>query len=177
MHKRIACYGFIEKDAFSLATAFKNLLDAGYDLWLLHRSGGYKSFIEDAKRFGIEERVIATDAVHPHKQLPLDYQACDLCIQASREEGLGFSVLEALACEVPVVATSVGGLKETIQDGSTGWTYPVAEVDALVKTLSTILEQPEEAQRRAKQGREMVAQQFSRTLVFEKFRNLLESNS
>jgi glycosyltransferase involved in cell wall biosynthesis len=161
-----------EKDSETLLTAFKELLDAGYDLWLLHRSGGYKSFIEDAQRFGIAERVIATDAVHPHKQLPLDYQACDLCIQASREEGLGFSVLEALACEVPVVATSVGGLKETIRDGETGWNYPVADVETLVKTISTILEQPEEAQRRAKLGREMVNQQFSRTFVFEKFRDL-----
>jgi glycosyltransferase involved in cell wall biosynthesis len=149
-----------EKDSETLLTAVRNLLDKGLDIWLLHRSGGYQRFLQEARRFGIESRVIATNAVHPHKELPLDYQASDLCIQASRQEGLGFSPLEALACETPVVAASVGGLKETIVDGKTGWTYPVGDAIALAKCIEEAIGDRVEAARRATAGRELVRSSF-----------------
>ncbi|HVZ18032.1 MAG TPA: glycosyltransferase, partial [Terriglobales bacterium] len=83
-----------EKDSETLLRSVRRLLNAGHNLWVLHRSGGYRQFQHDAEQFGVLDRVIATDAVHPHRDLPLDYQACDICVQASREEGLGFSPLE-----------------------------------------------------------------------------------
>jgi len=162
-----------EKDSETLLAALRQLLDAGRDLWLLHRSGGYRTFLEDAGRFGIAARAIATDAVHPHNQLPLDYQASDLCVQASRAEGLGFSPLEALACEVPVIATAVGGLRETILDGQTGWTYPAGDVLALAQCIAAALDEPEEAARRAVAGRQMVCRQFDRQLVFARLDQLV----
>lgn len=164
-----------EKDSETLLAAFRQLLDAGHDLWLLHRSGGYRSFIKDAEHFGIAERIIATDAVHPHHQLPQDYQACDLCVQASREEGLGFSPLEALACELPVVAAAVGGLQETILDGCTGWTYQVSNVKSLVACIENCLADPIEAKRRAVIGREMVCTSYNRHLLFEQLASRLAS--
>jgi len=164
-----------EKDSETLLRAVRRLLDAGHNLWLLHRSGGYRQFQRDAERFGILERVIATDAVHPHLQLPLDYQACDVCVQASREEGLGFSPLEALACGTPVIATSVGGLKETIIDGQTGWTYPLGDDAKLAMRIADVVINPAEAHRRALKGRELVCQQFDRRLVFRQFAELVSS--
>jgi glycosyltransferase involved in cell wall biosynthesis len=162
-----------EKDAETLLKAVRRLLDSGRDLWLLHRSGGYRSFQKDAERFGVAGRVIAGDAVHPHRQLPENYQACDLCVQASREEGLGFSPLEALACGVPVVATAVGGLRETILDGQTGWTYTVEDPDALARCIEAVLDNPEEAARRAAAGREMVCTHYDRRVVFERLARIL----
>lgn len=73
-----------EKDSETLLIAFRRLIDSGRDLWLLHRSGGYAGFARDAERFGVRDRVIASDAVHPHRELPLQYQASDLCVQAIR---------------------------------------------------------------------------------------------
>lgn len=164
-----------EKDSETLLAAVRTLVDAGRDLWILHRSGGFRSFQEDAARFGIGHRVIATDAVHPHRGLPSDYQACDLCIQASREEGLGFSPLEALASGVPVIATGVGGLRETIVDGQTGWTYPVGDVAALANRIEQVLDGAEEASRRALAGRAMVIERFDARRVFERLRDLLDT--
>ena len=158
-----------EKDSETLLRAVRRLLDAGQNLWLLHRSGGYKQFEIEAQTFGIRERVIATDAVHPHRQLPLDYQACDICVQASREEGLGFSPLEALACGTPVIASAVGGLKETIIDGKTGWTYPVGDDSQLAARIAEVVASPAEAQLRAQNGRQLVQQRFDRQLVFDQF--------
>ena len=162
-----------EKDSETLLMAIRRLLNDGRDLWLLHRSGGYKAFMKEAEEFGIGHRVIATDAVHPYRQLPIDYQACDLCVQASREEGLGFSPLEALACGVPVVATSVGGLKETIIEGETGWTYPVGNANALAACIEAALDNPVEAARRVAAGRHLVSEKYERKLVFDNFERAL----
>lgn len=162
-----------EKDSETLLRAVRRLLDSGHNLWLLHRSGGYHQFQRDAESFGVLERVIATDAVHPHRQLPLDYQACDICVQASREEGLGFSPLEALACGVPVIASSVGGLRETIIDGRTGWTYSVGDDRQLAACIAEVIADPAEAGRRASNGRQFVCERFERRLVFQQFADLV----
>lgn len=162
-----------EKDGETLLAAMRLLVKSGRDIWLLHRSGGYQAFVKGAERFGINERVIATDAVHPHRQLPQDYQACDLCVQASREEGLGFSPLEALACGVPVIATAVGGLKETILDGHTGWTYPVGDPKALAKCIEVVIDNPLEASRRAATGRSLVCANYDREVVFEQLAKIV----
>lgn len=157
-----------EKDSGTLLAAVRQLVDAGRELWVLHRSGGYTAFVRHAERYGVAERVVAGDALHPHAQLPSYYQASDLCVQASREEGLGFSPLEALACEIPVVATAVGGLRETIVDGETGWTYPVGDVRALARCIDAALGNPAEARRRAVEGRRVVRERYGRSVAFAK---------
>ena len=162
-----------EKDSETLLRAARRLVDSGQKLWLLHRSGGYQQFQRDAQSFGILDHVTATDAVHPHRQLPLDYQACDICVQASREEGLGFSPLEALACGTPVIATSVGGLKETIIDGTTGWTYPVGDDERLADRIAEVMANPAEGNRRACNGRQLVGERFDRQLVFDQLAELV----
>lgn len=163
-----------EKDPETLLAAFKRLRAAGRDAWLLNRSGGYRALQAYAERARLADRVIATDAVHPRRELAKDYQACDLCVQASREEGLGFSALEALACETPVVATDVGGLRETIIDGETGWTYPVRDASTLADAMTQALTRREEARRRAQAGRRMVLARFERRLVFDRLMATLD---
>lgn len=166
-----------EKDSATLLRAFRMLLEEGREMWLLHRSGGYERFLQDAERAGVIERVIATDARHPLKGLAFDYQASDLCVQASKEEGLGFSALEALACETPVVAASVGGLRETVLDGQTGWTYPVGDDDALARCISAVLDNPHEAHRRAIAGRCLVLENFERATVFKRLELLFNGSA
>lgn len=164
-----------EKDSETLLIAFRQLLDEGMDLWLLHRSGGYKSFMQDAENYGVAERVIATNAVHPHLELPKDYQACDLCVQSSRQEGLGFSPLEALSCETPVVASSIGGLLETITP-LTGWSYPVGDSKSLADCMREALLQPAEARLRAQEGRRIIQQHYDRGLVFSEIVEIVNSS-
>ncbi|HEX6183924.1 MAG TPA: glycosyltransferase family 4 protein [Pyrinomonadaceae bacterium] len=164
-----------EKDAGTLLRAFRMLLEEGRDLRLLHRSGGHRAFAEEARRFGVGERVVATDAVHPHRGLADDYRASNLCVQASREEGLGFSPLEALACGVPVVAARVGGLRETIVEGETGWGYAVGDAQDLARSIRAALDDPAEAARRAALGREMVCARFDRRSAFKQFEEVIGS--
>ncbi len=165
-----------EKDAETLLAAVRRLIDAGRDVRVLHRSGGHAEFLVAARRAGIADRVIATDARHPHEGLRDDYQASDLCVQASRAEGLGFSPLEALACGTPVVASAVGGLVETIVPGETGWTYPAGDVGALAAAIAEIIDAPGEAARRAARGRELVRTHFERRLAFDTLERVLASD-
>lgn len=161
-----------EKDADTLLAALRLLADRGLTVRLLHRSGGYREFMRRAAAMGVDSLVVATDAVHPHEELPDSYRACDLCVQASREEGLGFSVLEALACEVPVVAAAVGGLRETVIEGQTGWTYPIGDANALALQIENVLTRSVEARRRARAGRQLVLNRYEKGMVFDRFGRL-----
>jgi len=96
-------------------------------------------------------------------------------VQASREEGLGFSPLEALACGVPVVAAVVGGLRETIVEGHTGWTYAKGDAGALAHAIAHALDDPAEARRRTELGRALVARQYERDAVFSRFEAVVRS--
>ena len=166
-----------EKDPASLLAALGLLRAQGRDVRLLHRSGGWRELLALAERAGVADRVIASDAVHPERELPASYQASDVCVQASRDEGLGLSPLEALACELPVVATAVGGLRETIVDGETGWTYAVGDAAALARAIAAVLDDPAEARRRAAAGRTMVRERYERAQVFERLQSVLEGRA
>jgi glycosyltransferase involved in cell wall biosynthesis len=95
-------------------------------------------------------------------------------VQASREEGLGFSPLEALACGIPVVAAAVGGLQNTIVEGHTGWTYPPGDAQALARAIAHVLDDSAEARRRTDQGRALVASEYDRDVVFGRLEAILE---
>jgi glycosyltransferase involved in cell wall biosynthesis len=164
-----------EKDPDTLLAAIAALRRAGRDVRILHRSGGHAEFVRRASAHGLHDAVIAGPAIPPGPELANYYRASDVCVQASREEGLGFSPLEALACGVPVVAAAVGGLRETIVDGHTGWTYATGDAGALAHAIAHALDDPTEARRRTELGRALVARQYERDAVFSRFEAVVRS--
>lgn len=68
----------------------------------------------------LESRVVIRQEVRPEELAAL-YRGASVYVQASQEEGLGLSVLEAMACGVPVVATDTDGSRECVADAVTGW--------------------------------------------------------
>lgn len=162
-----------EKDAATLLRAIKLLVSAGRPIRLLHLSGGHEEFLALAGDVGVADRVIARDAVVPFEPLADCYRASDVCVQASREEGLGFSPLEALACGVPVVASAVGGLLDTIRDGDTGWTVPAGDPAALADAVAAVFDNPGEAARRTANGRALVLRLYEREVAFRALTDIL----
>jgi L-malate glycosyltransferase len=66
----------------------------------------------------------------------------DLFLLPSIQESFGLAALEAMACEVPVVASRVGGLPEIIDDGVTGFTCPPDDVDGMAGRAVALLTDP-----------------------------------
>jgi N-acetyl-alpha-D-glucosaminyl L-malate synthase BshA len=75
------------------------------------------------------------------KQDPVEeiLSIADVFLMPSGSETFGLAALEAMACEVPVVATDVGGLPELIVDGETGYLCPLDDVDALTKRVRALI--------------------------------------
>ncbi len=71
--------------------------------------------------------------------LPYYYSAADVCVVPSHYESFGLVALEAMACGTPVIASRVGGLQTTVEDGVTGLLVPAGNADALAESLKLIL--------------------------------------
>jgi len=82
--------------------------------------------------------------------------AADVSVSASIEEGLAGALRESLAMERPVVCTDAGGNAELIRHGESGWVVPPRDAHALAGALLEALQQPAEAQRRARAGRQIM---------------------
>ncbi|MDX6542618.1 MAG: hypothetical protein QOK32_221 [Gaiellaceae bacterium] len=76
-------------------------------------------------------------------------------------EGLCLAVIEAQAAGVPVVATAVGGIKETVVDGETGLLVPPRDPEALAAAIRWVLEHPAEAGRLADEARRRAVERYS----------------
>jgi len=88
-------------------------------------------------------------------------QAMDLFVLPSLSEGLPVSVLEAMAAGRPVVATDVGGNREGIVDGRTGFLVPPGDSSALASRMITLLANSDLAHGYGAEGRSRVCQHFS----------------
>jgi len=101
---------------------------------------------EGSLRQSLEAQIASLGIGHAVKLLgqrddvPAIMRALDLFVISSREEGLGTSVLDAFACEVPVVATNAGGIPEMVKDGQTGLVVPVGDAAALAAAIVRGLE-------------------------------------
>ena len=67
------------------------------------------------------------------------YQAADLYVHPARAETFPNTILEALACGTPVVASSVGGIPEQIIEGKTGFVVPVGDAQLMAKRIMHVL--------------------------------------
>lgn len=65
--------------------------------------------------------------------------ALDIFMLTSKQEGMGSSILEAMACNIPVVATRVGGIPEIVIDGETGLLAEAGDVEALAKAVLQLI--------------------------------------
>ena len=89
------------------------------------------------------------------------YHAFDLLVQSSDYEGTPNAVLEAMAFEVPIVATAAGGTAEIVRNGMDGRIVPIGRVDLLTKEVTRALEDPAGTTAMARQARLRVEGELS----------------
>lgn len=85
----------------------------------------------------------------------------DVVVLTSVSEGFPFVVLEAMAMERPVVATTVNGVPEIVESGVTGWLIPRGDVEALARATLDVLDAPDVARRMGQAGRRRVVERFT----------------
>jgi glycosyltransferase involved in cell wall biosynthesis len=85
----------------------------------------------------------------------------DVFALSSHIEGTSISLLEAMACEVPVVATAVGGNPRLLRDGDLGLLTPAGDADAFAAAITTVVHDPDAAALRAAAARQAVEEHYS----------------
>jgi glycosyltransferase involved in cell wall biosynthesis len=85
----------------------------------------------------------------------------DVFVLLSSYEGLPFALLEAMALDVPVVATDVVGTRDVLQDGVTGWLVAPGDKAGLAQAVCDVLTQPVETEWRVTLARRLVETRFS----------------
>ena len=93
--------------------------------------------------------------------IPSLLRSMDIFVYPSLLEGLGTSLLDAMAAEVPVVATTTGGIPEVVSNGVNGILVPPRNPQALAKAVVTILQNNELAKKLGQAGRETVEKRFT----------------
>lgn len=88
------------------------------------------------KSLGISERMVALG--EQEAIIPL-LSVSDLFLLPSAQESFGLAALEAMACEVPVVASAVGGIPEVIEHGTSGFLHPPEDLDAMADSGVALL--------------------------------------
>jgi N-acetyl-alpha-D-glucosaminyl L-malate synthase BshA len=106
------------------------LIGDGPELGTAYRLGRELGLSHQVEALGAQEDII-----------PL-LSASDVFLLPSEQESFGLAALEAMACEVPVVASRVGGLPEVIRHGQTGFLHEPADLEGMARSAIALLQDP-----------------------------------
>jgi len=147
-----------------LIRAFKMVIDKhpALPLRLLIVGGGSLSerLKQVASELGIMDRTVFTGPV-PYADVPRYHNMLSVSVSVSDSESFGVAVIEAQACEKPVVVSDVGGLPEVVEDGVTGIIVPRADVAATAAAIERLALDPALRERMGRAGRERVNRLFN----------------
>jgi glycosyltransferase involved in cell wall biosynthesis len=121
------------------------------------------------KQRGIADQVTMMRTV---AELPDLYRLMSVFLLCSRSEGFPNVVLEAMAAGKPVVAASVGGIPEVIEDGVTGRLIATRAPEDFATAIDAYLENPAEAEATGQRAARSVEERFSVQRMGEKYRAL-----
>jgi len=110
------------------------------------------------------------------KDIPDLLSTMDIFVLPSCErEGLGISIIEAMAAEKPVVAADIGGIPEVVKNGETGFLIPPRNPEALARAIIELLRNPRKAKTMGKQGRKRFKEKFTNKRMLSEVENLYEA--
>jgi glycosyltransferase involved in cell wall biosynthesis len=98
----------------------------------------------------------------------------DVCVLSSTAEGFSNSILEYMAAGRPVVATDVGGAREAIVEGETGYTVPAGNDRVMASMVMALLRDPAKAKLMGERGRRVVEEKFSERTLLKKTETLYD---
>lgn len=120
-----------------------------------------KSLESEAAELGIVSQVRFLGFQTQEQVLSLQ-RASDLFVLPSLSEGIPVSLMEAMACGIPVIATSVRGVPELVINKHTGLLVPPKAPTAIAEAIRWIVEHPEEVEAMTERARQKVVEEFNR---------------
>jgi L-malate glycosyltransferase len=138
------------------------LVGDGPELGTAYRLGRELDMTQQLEMLGAQEDII-----------PL-LSAADVFLLPSAQESFGLAALEAMACEVPVVASRVGGLPEVISHGVTGFLHAPDDLDGMAQSAVAVLTDPTFHRRITDAAFTRVSEQFCVSLVVPMYEEYYE---
>ena len=144
-----------EKGLADLIGAARELADRFPDLhWVVAGAGPLRDdLVARARDAGLAERIHFPGWVEEPLRL---LAAAQVCVAPSHAEGLGSTLLDAMALGIPVVATAVGGIPELVPPAA-GSLVPAGDPVALAREVALVLASPERARSMGDSGRSLAA--------------------
>jgi len=100
----------------------------------------------------------------------VDYlSAADVLLLPSEQESFGLAALEAMACEVPVIASRVGGIPEVVTDGETGFLSEVGDVEKMAEDAARLLRDATLRREMGKRARESAVSRYRTDIVIPQY--------
>jgi len=122
-----------------------------------------------ANTHGVAEDVIFVGKQNDMNQL---LSISDILLLPSELESFGLVALEAMACEVPVVATCVGGIPEVVRHGTDGFLYEVGDVGSMAEGCLSILDNPQLHANLGKAARDHARRNFCASKIVLQYEEL-----
>ncbi len=122
------------------------------------------------ERLGVPHRHVLLPGVDAVAQA---YDAIDVCLVTSRDEGGPRAVLESMATGVPLVSTRVGQAADLVRHGENGWLADVGDVDAVVGAAAHVAEATAEELDRVRAAGRATAEENSYVALRPRWRDLL----
>lgn len=125
--------------------------------------------IAQAERVGVADMVVFAGE---RGDIPDLLKISDIFVLPSVSEGLPISLMEAMASELPLVASRVGGIPELIEDGVNGYLCDSQDADSFAKGVLRLLDDPKHRRAAGRAGRKRLEQHFSQRAMVQKTETL-----
>lgn len=106
---------------------------------------------EDLEKAGLP--LAALGKLEPGADAARAYCASDLFVCPSREDNLPNTILEAMACGVPVLGSDIGGIPDMVSDGETGWLFPLDDIALFARRIAEAITEPAKLKPMGEEGR------------------------
>jgi N-acetyl-alpha-D-glucosaminyl L-malate synthase BshA len=135
-------------------------------LLLVGNGPDYQTCVDLVRREGLLQKVFFLDFVTDVASI---LSITDLFMLPSEMESFGLAAIEALSCEVPVLASRVGGLPEAVIDGECGYLLQVDDIDGMIAAGIKLLSDDELRLRMGREGRRWVMTQFHVSQIVKRY--------
>jgi glycosyltransferase involved in cell wall biosynthesis len=167
-----------EKDQATLISAFAFLLKKGDEhahklrLFFVGEGPDKNKLIALAEKLGIANKIIFMGMRNDVVNL---YSVMNIFVLPSRREGLPMVLLEAMAAQIPIIATDIEGVSTLIQNEKTGILVKPKNAEGLAIAIMSLLQDQKKAEYLAAQGRKLVEEKFSSAIMAKQYNEIYKS--